>query len=56
MNGYHKIKKFVFLFNDRNCEEEEFDLPEGWKPFAAVPFYGGITIIARKWMRTEKVF
>lgn len=56
MKGYHKVQKFYL-----NKAEYARDLPEGWKPFAAVPVYAGKDrvmighhIIARKWVNTSE--
>lgn len=46
MKGYHKVK--VFVIN----EQEEVNLPEGWKPFAAEVGQYRTRVIARKWERT----
>lgn len=47
MKGYHAVKVFLVKNN------EEVDLPEGWKPFAAEVGAGRTYVAARKWKRTE---
>lgn len=49
MQGYHEVKIFK-LVPDRL----QWDLPEGWKPFAALADPdGNVCVVTRKWVRSE---
>ena len=48
MKGYHAVKVF------RIANDEEVNLPEGWKPFGVADSTSRFTwVVARKWERTE---
>lgn len=48
MKGHHAVKTF-------DIGADEVALPEGWKPFAALPapYPRVVRIVARKWVRGE---